>query len=386
MTAAPLRTEIVRNAQRFADLAEAWDALAACLVTPLACHAWYSAALAAQHRHRIELSVVLVWDGDLLAAAAPLISDKSYGPARLIPIDGFVGEPFRLLYRNAEAYAALIKACAGLHRPVLFRRLVGSEADLAKLIAAFRSNSVVVCKLRHASATVQLPTDFEAFEASMSNSRRATNRRKWRAAQREYGEIQTEFVTPEPASLPQHLERLFAVEGSGWKQRSGTAMAADSMTASFVSQLAQGFAEKGQLVIAYLKFGSQDAACRFLLREQTGWYEIKIGFNEEFARFSPGALLMHETLREACRTGIRTYDFLGLYENWQDQWPHEVTADYRFASYPLAAIGRAGDTGRLPTGGGAINWANLTEWQAFEDLRPFAHRCNPPFAPPGCGR
>ncbi len=316
-----------------------WDRLAVRLATPLARHAWYSAALDAQHLNRFTLSIVLVWDGNDLAAAAPLILDKTYGPARLIPIDGFVGEPFRLLYRDAKSYAALIKACASLRLPILFRRLVGNEADMALLTSEFRSNSAVICKPRHASAIVRLPADFDVVEASMSSSSRATNRRKWRAVVREHGEILTEFVTPDPANVSQHLERLFAIEGSGWKKRSGTALAADSMTANFISRLAKGFAENTQLVIAYLKFGNQDAACRLLLQGQSGWYEIKIGYSEAFARFSPGALLMHETLREACRTGIKCYHFLGLYESWQDQWPHETTEDYRFASYPFRPSG-----------------------------------------------
>jgi CelD/BcsL family acetyltransferase involved in cellulose biosynthesis len=339
MTAAHLTLEIVRNAQRFAAVAEAWDVLAASLATPLACHAWYSAALDAQHGHRIALSVILVWDGIHLAAAAPLILDQAHVPARLIPIDGFVGEPFRLLYRDAETFASLIAACAGMRRPILFRRLVGTESDLAKLAGTLRSNSAVICKPRHASATVRLPDDFGAFEAAMSSSRRATHRRKWRAAQRDHGEIETEFATPNPASVPQYLARLWAIEGSGWKQRSGTALAADSRTANFVKQVAERFSQKGMLVLAFLKIGGRDAACRLLLQERSGWFEIKIGFEEEFARFSPGALLMHETLREGCRRGIKTYDFLGLYENWQDQWPHEVTADYRLASYPYRLSG-----------------------------------------------
>ncbi len=339
MTTNSLSTEIVREAHRFHALSDVWDAFAARLETPLSRHAWYGAALAALAPQQFELSVVLVWDGALLAAVAPLILDKNQIPARLIPIDGFAGEPFGLLYRDPEALAVLVHACAGLCRPILFRRLVNRENDLAMLTTALRSNSVVICKPRHAHAAVQIPTDFESFEALMSSSRRATNRRKWRAAIGEHGEIQTEFVTPRPANVPQHLSRLLAIEGSGWKQRSGTALVNDSMTANFVRHMAERFAKKGMLVFAFLKMGGRDAACRLILRQQSGWFEIKIGFNEEFARFSPGALLMHETLREASKTGIKTYDFLGLYEDWQDQWPHSVTQDYRLASYPFRPSG-----------------------------------------------
>jgi CelD/BcsL family acetyltransferase involved in cellulose biosynthesis len=339
MTAALLNTEIVRDVQRFAALAERWDALAARMGTPLARHTWYNVVLGTLRQQLFELSVVLIWDGDILAAAAPLILDKSLSPARLVPIDGFVGEPFRLLYRDPKALEALGHACAGLRRPILFRRLESGETDLALLSSALRSTAAVNCTPRHASVTVELPSNFEAFESSMSTSRRSTIRRKWRGATREHGEILAEFITPEPRDVVEQLARIEAIEGSGWKQRSGTALAADPMMRDLVSRLANAFALEGLLVLAYLKIGGRDAACRLILRQQSAWFEIKIGYDEEFARFSPGVLLMHETLREACRTGIGSYAFLGLREGWQDHWPHQATEDFRIATYPLRPSG-----------------------------------------------
>lgn len=339
MTAGALTIEIVRDAERFAALSNAWDRLAEHTGTPLARHAWYSVALAALQQHLFELSVVLVWDGALLVAAAPLILDKSLSSARLSPIDGFIGEPFRLLYRDPEALQMLGKACAALHRPILFRRLESSEADLALLSSALSSNAACYCKPRHASTTIRLPGSFEAFEATMSTSRRSTMRRKWRAALRDHGDIVAEFITPEPENVANQLARIEAIEGSGWKQRSGTALAADRRMGRFVAQLANSFAQDRLLVLAYLKIGGRDAACRLILQQQSGWFEIKIGFDEEFARFSPGVLMMHETLREACRTGIASYSFLGLQEGWQDHWPHEVNDDFRLATYPLRPSG-----------------------------------------------
>lgn len=339
MTVTPLSTEIVSDPQRFAELGEMWDALATRIGTPLARHAWFSAVLATLQQHQFELSVVLVWDGAHLVAAAPLMIDKALSPARLVPIDQFVGEPFRLLYRDQDALKALAHACAGLRKPFLFRRLETSKTDLALLSSALRSNAAVHCRPRHASVAVQLPIDFESFEASMSSSRRSTIRRKWRAAMQKHGQVLSEFITPELGNVPEQLARIRAIEGSGWKQRSGTALAADPRMDGFVSQLARAFAREGSLVLAYLTIGGRDAACRLILRQQSAWFEIKIGFNEEFARFSPGVLLMHETLREACRTGIGTYAFLGLREGWQDHWPHEATEDFRVATYPFRPSG-----------------------------------------------
>lgn len=339
MIVSPFTIEIVRDAQRFSTLTDTWDLLAARVGTPLARHAWYIAALGSLQQHTFEISVVLVWDGIQLAAAAPLMLDKALKPNRLVPIDAFAGEPFRLLYRDSEALGALAKACAGLKRPILFRRLQFSETDLALFSSALRSNAAVYCKARYTSATTQLPADFDTFEASMSRKRLSAIRGKWRAATRQYGEVATEFVTPEPGDLPVLMERFMALEGSGWKQRSGTALCTDRRMGRFVSQLARAFAQDGLLEFAFLKIGGRDAACRLLLRQQSGGFAIKIGFDEKFRRFTPGILLSHESLRESCRIGATSFSFLGVYEGWQDNWPHEVTEDFRVATYPLRPSG-----------------------------------------------
>jgi CelD/BcsL family acetyltransferase involved in cellulose biosynthesis len=339
MIASPLTIEIVRDAQRFSTLSDTWDLLAARVGTPLARHAWYIAALGSLQQHTFEISVVLVWDGIQLAAAAPLMLDKAHLPARLVPIDAFAGEPFQLLYRDSEALAALACACAGLNRPILFRRLQSSETDLELLSTALRSGAALFCKPRHISATVQLPVDVQSFEANMSSNRRSGIRRKWRVVKREHVDVVTEFVTPNPEDVAMQLARIEALEGSGWKQRSGTALSADPRMGGFVSRLASAFANEGQLVLAFLKIDGRDVAGRLILREQSGWFEIKIGFDEGFARFVPGILLMHETLCEACRRGITSFALLGVYEGWQDNWPHEVTEDFRVATYPLRPSG-----------------------------------------------
>lgn len=334
-----LVTEIVRDRERFAALREAWDALAISQSTPLAHHAWYSAVLAAQPANRCRLEIILIWEGDCLAAAAPLMHDTSLSPGRLVPIDAIVGEPDRLLYNSPAALDALALACARLRRPILFRRLSASTADLAAVTQALRSSAPVFCRPLHASAAVNLPTCFENFEASMSTGRRSTIRRKWRAAEREHGGIEAKFIAARPFEVAAHIARIEAIESAGWKGRAGTALSADPQMRGIVTHVAEEFAGWGGLLLAYLKFGNQDAACRLILRQGPAWFEIKIGYDESFARFSPGLLLMHETLREACRTGIRSYAFLGLREGWQDHWPHQVIQDYRLASYPLSVAG-----------------------------------------------
>lgn len=205
MTGLPLVTEIVQDPLQFAALVQDWDALAtahASALAPrctrhaatahasaLALRAWYSAAFAVQHGDRFRLHVVVIWDDNRLVAAAPLMRNASASPARIVPIDAFAGELDRLLHNGPSALSALARACAAVRQPLLFRRLVASEADLAAIASALRLRAAVFCRPRHASAVVRLSGTFEQFEAGMSSNRRSNIGRKWRTAEREHGEI-----------------------------------------------------------------------------------------------------------------------------------------------------------------------------------------------------
>ena len=47
---------------------------------------------------------------------------------------------------------------------------------------------------------------------------------------------------------------------------------------------------------------------------------LKIGFDESLARCSPGFLLIAESLAHAHARGLRSYEFLGAAESWEERW------------------------------------------------------------------
>ena len=48
---------------------------------------------------------------------------------------------------------------------------------------------------------------------------------------------------------------------------------------------------------------------------------LKIGYDEAYARCSPGIQLSHEMIRHAVERGLDSYEFLGAEEPWQSAWP-----------------------------------------------------------------
>lgn len=345
MARLPMRVEVVSSIDRFLALAPEWDALAATQETPLALHSWYAAALETQREAAPKIRVPLVWRGEVLVGAAPLKYALS-GPRRLVPIDAFTGEPDRVLYQDTEALRALGKACAQLREPVLFRRFAAPVEDAREFCRALRRGAGGMLMKRHRQSYLHLPEDISAFEESMQTSKHRRIRRKLNMIKRAGGHELT-VLTPREEEVETLLERFAKIEDAGWKGRAGTSLIGDAKMARFVSLVARSFARTGDAVVTFLTIDGRDASSRVILQHGHSWCGIKIGYDEEFKRFSPGIILMHETFGRAIARGITSYRFLGVSEDWQNYWPHERRFDYRLATYPLSlrSIGALWDDG-----------------------------------------
>lgn len=329
-----LRVELVRSRERFDELAPDWDALAAQHETPLALHGWYAAALDAQLQLALDLLIPLVWRGERLVAAAPLMHAPR-GPRRLVPIDAFTGEPDRILHEDPAALQALAAACAGLREPILLRRFSVGERDAQVFFKVLRGRAPGMMRRLYQTSRVALPASFEALEAAMSKSRRYAIRRKQKLIDKAGGG-EVEIVAPGERDVGTLLARFAQIEDAGWKGRAGTSLVGDETMARFVTQVARTFARTGDTRFCFLTIGGRDAAGRILLRHGTCWCELKIGYDEQFRKCSPGIVLMHGIFREAAQHGMHSYSFLGVSEDWQNHWPHERRWDYRLATYPLS--------------------------------------------------
>ncbi|WP_369025995.1 GNAT family N-acetyltransferase [Qipengyuania sp. RANM35] len=325
----------MRSRSRFSELAPDWDALASLHETPLALHGWYEAALEAQSDSNPDLCIPLIWRGDRLVAAAPLMHSTGKGPGRLVPVDAFTGEPDRVLYCDEDSLLALADACSQLGEPMLFRRFAAPAADANGFARQLRRHAPGMLRERHRASFITMPDSFEDFEASMSKSRRKTIRRKQKMMENAGG-YQLSVATPGEHEVKALLDRFAVIENAGWKGRAGTSLISDPTMARFVLKVARSFARTGDAVVTFLTLDGEDAAGRVILQHGRSWCGIKIGYDERFARYSPGIVQMHETLRHAHERGIRNYRFLGVSEDWQNYWPHERRSDYRLAAYPVS--------------------------------------------------
>jgi len=170
-------------------------------------------------------------------------------------------------------------------------------------------------------------------EQKLSASRRSSFRRARRKAH-SIGPIDYEVLSPRPHELPPLLAESFRVEAAGWKGRTGSALLSDPHRRQFYEKYATIASEKGILRLSFMRIGGEVAATQIAVESGGRFWLLKVGYDERFARCSPGHLLMVETLRYAAERGLRTFEFLGSAEPWTQVWTTDVRPCVSVWAYP----------------------------------------------------
>ena len=107
---------------------------------------------------------------------------------------------------------------------------------------------------------------------------------------------------------------------------------------------------KGALRMCFLRIGDAVAAAQIAVTFGDRFWLLKIGYDEAFARCSPGTLLSLETIRYAAARGLRSYEFLGGPEPWTRMWTDQERPCVSLRVYPASLRGiwvLAGAVGKI---------------------------------------
>src|SRR5262249_26205686 len=128
---------------------------------------------------------------------------------------------------------------------------------------------------------------------------------------RELGAISLRMTSPAPSELDPLFESALAIEADSWKGREGSALARAPELGAFYRRYAERASRPGLLRIAFLDIAGVPAAMQVAVECGGAYWLLKIGYREMFARCSPGALLLAETISWAAQRGLERYEFLG---------------------------------------------------------------------------
>ena len=185
---------------------------------------------------------------------------------------------------------------------------------------------------------LRLASDVSAHEHSLSRNLRHDVQRRLRRL------CEAGVVSVQVADGSDQLEELLAqglhVEQLSWKGRQGTAIASREQTSRFYRELARWAVSTGSLRLAFLRLDGRPIAFQFDLETAGTYYSLKIGYDPEYERFSPGKLLAYTMVSRAVARGLAVYELLGTDEPWKYRWTDDVRERVVLRAFSRSAAGR----------------------------------------------
>lgn len=109
----------------------------------------------------------------------------------------------------------------------------------------------------------------------------------------EFGVMTHDIAMSEPDILPA-LDCFFALEAAGWKGRAGTAATQRDELCRFFNAAIAGLAREGKARIDLMRLDGKPIAATVALKSGDMMFGWKTAYDESYAKYSPGALLMLE--------------------------------------------------------------------------------------------
>lgn len=250
-------------------------------------------------------------------------------------------EPCDALCRDEETAGVLARQIVAQGRPLDLDRVPAASPLIPALREAMKGRGWLRLRPAAPCPRIELGPAWGEPESRFNAGRRSDFRRAARRAA-EFGAVTFALEAPTPDRLDALFDEAIGVELQGWKRQAGTAIASDPAKEAFFRAYLRSAAEAGTLRIAFLRIDGKAAAMQLAVEWAGRYWLYKIGYDEAYARCSPGTLLMLHTLGEAARRGLRSYELLGEAEPWiAELWTREHGACLRLRTYPFNLRGAA---------------------------------------------
>jgi hypothetical protein len=136
--------------------------------------------------------------------------------------------------------------------------------------------------------------------AYLKASLRSHHDREFRRLKRRLADLGTleHIVARGPEEIRHAIEAFLTLEAAGWKGRKRTAMATDRYRAAFAREAVHRLAEQDMCRVHSLTLNGEVVACLIVFVEAGVAYTWKTAYDEAYAAFSPGTLLMIEVTKQ----------------------------------------------------------------------------------------
>jgi CelD/BcsL family acetyltransferase involved in cellulose biosynthesis len=324
-------------------LVRAWQRLEAAASLPTQSLA-FASALAHSLLGTATIELFLIGAGDGITALLPLCRERR-PLARWRMVGEF--EPGDALCRTPEAARGLADAIVADGRPLQLDRLAATSPLIPAMGAAMKGKGWVSIRPGVPTPTIALDESWNDAASKFNSGRRSDFRRAARRAA-ESGPLSFEMISPTPSNFDALFDEAAEVELRSWKGEAGSAFCLDRAKLSFYRDFFRAACERGQFRIGFMRIDGRAVAMQMAIESLGRYWLFKIGFDERFARCSPGTLLMLHSLEWAAQRKLSGYELLGKAEDWIAQfWTRDQAECVRLRTYPFnlrGALALAADT------------------------------------------
>ena len=317
-----------------------WNKLAANFNSPLLTYEWFLSC--AQAFYRVEdLHIIVLFDKNHVTAIAPLAFNKINGTRCLELLGTFtLHEPSGLLYDSPDSLRILLDAISNQNYPCNLSRLP-YESDIYsnfKKVSAFKGILFSIPGSR--TPYLDISTDWDRYFNSLS-SRRRYDYRKSRRMLEELGPVDFKMINSDDIKNEKWLNLAFDIEASGWKGGKGSAIKFNSSLISFFKIFTKLTQKNDSFRMCFLQCNEQFIAMLIGIEFYNKFWVIKIGYNDDWAKYSPGIQLIFETIKWSFERNLHGYEFLGSNEDWIRIWTHDSHEYTTLVYYPYSIRGMA---------------------------------------------
>jgi len=329
---------VVRTSADLETLEAAWNSLATKTGIPMEQYTWMRACTETLLPSR-SLRVAVAAQNDVPIAIMPLYVSRVSGRLE-IPGARELGEPFDAIYSDPDAAAILAEAVVRLRSPLCLQRMDANSPFLAALEQALKGRTVTFKRPAPSYPFIPLHEGWKDPESQLTSRRRSDLRRSARHAEK-IGRLRFEMLSPTADELQAVLDCAFETEAKSWKGATGSALALNQRVGSFFRNFAKAACDKRQLRVSFLRIGDRVAAMQIAVELGGRYWLLKMGYDHEFSKSSPGMLLIAETVRESAERGLQSYELLGTIEPWTHVWTESERPCVSLYAYPLRPGGLA---------------------------------------------
>lgn len=330
--------KVITRLEEMRTISKQWRELAMRFESPLLQYEWFAACAATLLRSD-QLRIVVNHCGEAIKGVAPLVLTRNAGHEQLEILGArALNEPTGFIYESDESLQELTAAILALRKPLLLGRFRRDSPEINLL--SRQHTGKYFLRNDAGSPFINLRATWDEFLAGMSSDNRNHLRRKRKLLERK-GKVSFGILSPELSRIEHSLEEIIRIEAAGWKGKHLTAMAFDRRLRCFFETYAREAGRQGLLRLSFLRIDRKAIAAQIAILHANRLWLLKVAYDEEWAKCSPGVLLTNETIRYACEQGLEGFEFLGHDEQWIHRWTRHTRPCVTFRSYPLSLTAMA---------------------------------------------